>query len=383
MKPLGTLTIAAAAMTAMQAYGQIQGQLQETRHQQIYIDREKTASPAIKQLLLSQRQLISSKKLSFTVGHTFALDHKLSDITGGQRITDPSIIAKQNAFSTKVMALNKQSYGEALKVNPNLYKQIPIYLYAPKATDHSLDWRKHNMVTPVRQQIGGTCWAYAAVAALESSSKLVNNQTIDASERYVVTNDFADWYVPGNWSGGGWCYKAIQFLVEQGTVTEASDPDTGVPEAPNLGAFKPYGGLTWGFCHNSTGQASNSEIKQALCEHGPVGTWIDAGGTFGSYTGNVYNDSSTDHGVGGHFVLIIGWDDSKSAWLIKNSWGTTWGDPCGYGSERGYAWVGYGIHGIGSDAVWIHDHPTHYQINKALLDKLRLENKMTISRVRH
>ena len=141
------------------------------------------------------------------------------------------------------------------------------------------------------------------------------------------------------------------FLVEKGSVAKTTDPDDGTAGTPNPGAFKPYGGAFWGFCHGTSGQATVPEVKQALCEHGPVGTWIDAGGTFGSYTGGIYNDNSTNHVVGGHFVLIIGWDDSKGAWLIKNSWDTTWGDSCGFGTERGYAWIAYGCHGIGTHCL--------------------------------
>ena len=54
-----------------------------------------------------------------------------------------------------------------------------------------------------------------------------------------------------------------------------------------------------------------------------------------------------------HVVVIIGWDDSKGAWLIKNSWGNTWGDLCGYGNERGYMWIKYNTNNIGSYAAWV------------------------------
>jgi len=341
------------------------------QHAQTYIDREKTASPEIKLLLSKHRKQITDKKLHFTVGFTYAMEHKLSEITGGVRNTDPAVVTKQNEISKKVLALNEQALTKALKANPALKMKIPLLNLAPKPTDSKLDWRTSGMVSPVRRQLGGTCWAYAATAALESSSRLVNNQQIDASEHYVITNDFADWYVPGNYNAGGWCFKAVNFLVNKGTVAETTDPDNGTAGTPNPGIFKPYGGMAWGFCHGTNGQATVAEVKQALCEHGPVGTWIDAGGSFGGYTGGVYDDTDTSHTVGGHFVLIIGWDNSKNAWLIKNSWGsTTWGDPCGFGTEKGYAWVGYGIHGIQTDAVWIHSHPTQYQIDRLAMEKI-------------
>ena len=43
--------------------------------------------------------------------------------------------------------------------------------------------------------------------------------------------------------------------------------------------------------------------------------------------------------------MLIGWDDSKQAWLVKNSWGTGWG-------EGGYAWIHYGANDIGRTGTW-------------------------------
>lgn len=55
-----------------------------------------------------------------------------------------------------------------------------------------------------------------------------------------------------------------------------------------------------------------------------------------------------------HAVLIIGWDDNKQAWLIRNSWGDDWDETGGTGTERGYAWVKYGNEGIGTAAKWVY-----------------------------
>ena len=49
---------------------------------------------------------------------------------------------------------------------------------------------------------------------------------------------------------------------------------------------------------------------------------------------------------GGHAIVIVGWDDNKRAWRIKNSWGTGWG-------EGGYAWIKYGANLIGHDTAWM------------------------------
>jgi len=62
-----------------------------------------------------------------------------------------------------------------------------------------------------------------------------------------------------------------------------------------------------------------------------------------------------------HAVLIVGWDDNlphpggSGGWIAKNSWGTDWGGPCGYSSERGYFTIAYGSAGIGSNASFVAD----------------------------
>jgi len=42
---------------------------------------------------------------------------------------------------------------------------------------------------------------------------------------------------------------------------------------------------------------------------------------------------------------LIGWDDSKQSWLLRNSWSTTWG-------MGGYCWINYNSNNIGYGAIW-------------------------------
>ena len=56
---------------------------------------------------------------------------------------------------------------------------------------------------------------------------------------------------------------------------------------------------------------------------------------FGDYWGgeSVLN-LQTDEAYGNHCVSIVGWDNDRSAWLIRNSWGDEWG-------QNGYGWMSY------------------------------------------
>lgn len=109
-------------------------------------------------------------------------------------------------------------------------------------------------------------------------------------------------------------------------------------------SMKLYKITDWGFCTSGgNGVASTADIKAAIVAYGCVGCAVDAG----------FSDPGTGVISGGgnnidHDVILVGWDDSKGrggAWIMRNSWGTGWGN-------GGYAWIEYGSYSIGTEAVW-------------------------------
>lgn len=108
---------------------------------------------------------------------------------------------------------------------------------------------------------------------------------------------------------------------------------------------------TWGYVI-AGGSPSVRELKEALCEFGPSAVSVRATDAFAAYTGGVFNENAS--GAVNHAVTLIGWDDQKEAWLIKNSWHTNWGSTCGYGNERGYMCIRYGCNKIGYAAAWVY-----------------------------
>jgi len=86
------------------------------------------------------------------------------------------------------------------------------------------------------------------------------------------------------------------------------------------------------------------QLKTALIEHGPLAAPIYYDDCLANYRGGVFNEQ--DAGIVNHVVLLIGWDDEKQAWLIKNSWGEEWG-------EKGFGWIKYGSNNFGAFAAWI------------------------------
>ncbi|MEF3697917.1 C1 family peptidase [Desulfolutivibrio sp.] len=201
----------------------------------------------------------------------------------------------------------------------------------------SLDWRNYNgknYVTPVRdQKTCGSCYVFAPVAALESKLLRVYNRPgtdLDLSEQ-----------IPLSCSGAGDCTSgyastASNYLRDTGTGTEACYPYANAmgecDEACANWQKAPYLFASWNYANS--GQLTTADvIKSAVLASGPVVARMVIYSDFYNYTGGVYEQVSGTY-QGGHFVLVVGWDDTRSAFLCKNSWNTTWG-------EQGYFWIGY------------------------------------------
>jgi cathepsin L len=305
---------------------------------------EKSApSPEEARVLSELEERIVDLKLTFRVGPTYASQSDLIQITGGLKTYVSPIEARaQNDLAAALLSADS---ALADKI------QLPAGP-ACSVSSESWDWRRLGKITPVRKQRCGNCWAYAALSALESSYLIRNNIAINGSEQYIVSNN-------DNSAGDcikGSAHKALEYLVLQGTTSEEVLPDLGLVGKPNRKLDILFGGMTWAWADpENAGEPGILKIKQAICERGAVTSWIDAGGSFAYYAGGVYNDvdnRESGHKEVGHFVAIIGWDETRKAWLVKNSWGTNWGETADFGTDRGYAWVGYGIHGIGTDVAW-------------------------------
>lgn len=304
---------------------------------QKYVLRESRATPQLQTQLKNLRTEMVQKKWTFNVGVT-GVSLKTRAIITGEAEVSPT-----QATLIKSKVLSRQ-------ISPAAQNLIKIWAKACFATKRSYDARTAGYVTPVKDQQCGNCWAYSAMGAYESSYKRVNAAVADASEQYVV-----------NCSGGGNCgpqgglaYLVFDWMVDnnKNVATDATLPDAGVVGAcPGGTPASSYYATDWGVVDPSGDIlkiASVASIKEAICKYGPVAASVLVTDAFQNYTNGVFNELPSNYAnpSSNHAVVLCGWDDDKNAWLMKNSWGTDWG-------EDGYMWIDYGSNNIGRRAAWV------------------------------
>lgn len=239
-------------------------------------------------------------------------------------------------------------------------------LRAPLQPPIAWDWRTLGGLTSVKNQNPyGTCWAFAALGDLESKVLINNWLTRDYSEYNIVScagNHFYDLYgYSCNTGGNAWI--AVSYLAQLGAVEESCDQYPGTCPAlscSNPSCYYQMSVREWRVITGSVVTPGDEYyIKDAIVHYGPVYTAMySSWAEFQNYdTDTCLTYSGTEETD--HAVLIVGYNDTLcgGAWIVKNSWGTSWGD-------NGYFYIEYGDARIGSYANVITDHRYYNEMEK-------------------
>ncbi|KAL2084367.1 hypothetical protein ACEWY4_019885 [Coilia grayii] len=190
----------------------------------------------------------------------------------------------------------------------------------------SIDWRQQGYVTGVKMQGGcGSCWAFSAVGALEGQLKKTTGKLVDLSPQNLV--DCSDKPKYGNKGcNGGYMSSAFQYVIDnQGIDSDAAYPYRAVQGDCTYRPDQRAANCTnYGFVTED----SEDALKVALATIGPVSVAIDATRPqFILFRSGVYDDPSCSQKVN-HGVLAVGYGtlNGKDYWLVKNSWGVSFGD---------------------------------------------------------
>ncbi len=235
-------------------------------------------------------------------------------------------------------------------------------------------------VTSVKNQDPyNNCWAFSAIGSLESAYMKKTGAELDLSEMHLSYYAFKD---PVGFTSstanvlenGGFDNMSVATMARwTGPVLETSAPYNRIPVGPssnyaNSLHLQDAYFLSLQFLSGSL-QPTNDIRKELIMSLGAISIAYYASGMDTAYNETTSSWCNLDVPAkpADHAVLAVGWDDTypkenfnansrpsrNGAWLIKNSWGTNWG-------QGGYFWLSYEDTSLGDGTVYIPEETTNY-----------------------
>jgi len=253
------------------------------------------------------------------------LPHEFKSVMNGYRMD----LKRNNTDDEKVVFLSPENYCEAPK---------------------SVDWREKGYVTPVKDQGQcGSCWSFSATGALEGQHMRKTGKLVSLSEQNLVDCSTSE----GNEGcNGGLMDNAFRYVEKnKGIDTETSYPYEAEDDKCRFKRSE-VGADDKGFVDVPEG--NEKALMKAVATVGPISIAIDASHeTFQFYESGVYFEKKCSSTELDHGVLVVGYgsENGKDYWLVKNSWGESWGDggyikmarnknnQCGVASQASYPLV--------------------------------------------
>jgi len=208
-----------------------------------------------------------------------------------------------------------------LKKNPNFGNGSK--MVKTGVAKDSVDWRANGAVTPVKNQGQcGSCWAFSTTGSTEGANQISTGTLTSVSEQQLVDCSKAEGNMGCN---GGLMDNGFKYIEKQPLCTEDSYPYTAKDGTCDISTCK--SGTTVGIGgYQDVDKQDEAALAEAVSK-GPVSIAIEADQqAFQFYKSGVFSKAcgtQLDHGV-----LIVGYgvEDSQKYWIVKNSWGATWGD---------------------------------------------------------
>ncbi|XP_068665992.1 vignain-like [Aristolochia californica] len=197
-----------------------------------------------------------------------------------------------------------------------------VYEKVTEPLPKSVDWREKGAVTHVKNQgLCGSCWAFSTIAAVEGINRIKTGDLIPLSEQELVDCDARN-----GGCNGGFMDEAFQFIVENGGISsEAEYPYTGTDNQCDPAKKEMQMVVIDGY---EDVPENNEEALIKAVAHQPVSVAIDAGSMdFMFYEEGPFSGSCET--FLNHGVSVVGYgetNDRAQYWIVKNSWGTDWGE---------------------------------------------------------
>ena len=236
----------------------------------------------------------------------------------------------------------QEEFGLGLELlQADTYQSAHVIAAAPVALPRQVDLSQ-NFPPPGNQGQQGSCVGWAVAYALKSYHERDERTWSLADEEHLMSPAYVYNQIRQR-GGGSYFVDAFDVLLNQGVASLKLMPYdqndySRQPSAAARAEAANYKIAAWGRVDAGTTRADfEQEMKRHLVAGSPLVIGIPVYPDFQSLSPSnpIYDDSS---GVsrGGHAIVIVGYDDARSAFRIVNSWGNGWG------VDGGYGWIDYG-----------------------------------------
>jgi len=268
---------------------------------------------------IQYRRSVWENNLAFIEQHNLDAANGIHTFTVGMNeygdLTTDEFVRYFNGFNMSAILFNNIEEENDIKIVKDLPEKV--------------DWRTEGYVTEVKNQGHcGSCWAFSATGSLEGQHFNKTKNLTSLSEQNLVDCDHVD-----HGCGGGIMMNAFEYIIKnKGIDTEESYPykakngEKCLFEESNIGAT-----LT---SYKTLPSGDEKALQNAVATIGPISVAIDASRpTFHFYKKGLYHEPDCSSKKLDHGVLAVGYggkeEEEKSSiydyWLVKNSWGKTWG----------------------------------------------------------
>ena len=244
---------------------------------------------------------------------------------------------------TKFADMTQQEFARTyLNLNFNAFALInlkPVKVKVTNAAPDAFDWRDKGVVSAVKDQGScGSCWAFSTIANLEGLYALNKGVVKTFSEQLLVDCDTED-----SGCNGGLMELAFDWLKDNGGFMLESDypyankKQTCKQDSSKFVDMKVTGYVKLGDGTDTFSPVDEGEMKEFWYQTGPLAVALNAT-PLQLYTGGIVDYASWLCGTSGinHAVTLVGYGkESKDYWIVKNSWGKSWGESGYFRIARG------------------------------------------------
>jgi hypothetical protein len=230
----------------------------------------------------------------------------------------------------------------------------------------------------------GSCFVFAAIGAFEETSNKFNHGYPNVSVQEALDCTYGD----DNCAIGGHHETVFLYLQLYGLADAQtySFPYKDIKQTCITNVPRAYWLANWGYVEDADSTTlipTDDALKRAILQYGVVASMVNTrlpkksppkgavtwdgyqGGVFPGIPSSSYEPLDIDHDV-----LLVGWKDTDDSgngyWIIRNSWGETWG-----GANKGFIYLPYRCNNIGCTAAWALPWAAA-ALNPALIEKFDL-----------